>query len=58
MAKAVPALDISVTDHRWACRRCPYRHQPGSACPRPGLWLGTGGTVKPPTPAREAAPDG
>lgn len=23
----------------WACRDCPSRHEPGSACPPPGKWL-------------------
>lgn len=26
-------------DDPWACRSCPYRHEPGALCPAPGVWL-------------------
>lgn len=47
VGKAVPALDVSVTDRRWDCVRCAYAHKPGSVCPRPGVWLTNGAPVKP-----------
>jgi hypothetical protein len=46
MASGVPPLDTSVTDRRWQCTTCQYRHQPGSECPRRGVWLVSGAPVR------------
>jgi hypothetical protein len=56
VGSALPKLDVSVTDHRWDCLACQYRHAPGAECPEPGRWLGS--DLLAPEPKRASRKDG
>lgn len=44
MPSRTPQLDGSA---RWSCDKCKFKHEPGSPCPTPNVWLARGGRATP-----------